>query len=90
MCFRKQLYTPEPGDFCFLTEREVIWAGVLCECLKDHGIAYTEENAVGAWLSSRLGVSFERKRIYVPYEKLDQAKTLVEELFQGEMEDETD
>ena len=90
VCFRKELYTPVAEDFCLLTEQEVPWAGVLAECLDDHGIAYTQENAVGAWLSSRMGVAFERKRFYVPYEKMEEAKALVEELFHGETEDETD
>lgn len=90
VCYRTQLYTPEPDDFCLLTELEMVWAGVFAECLCDNEIPFTEENAVGAWLSARMGVSFERRRFFVPYGRFEQAKLLLEELFAGETVDEID
>ena len=84
VCYREELYTPIDDDFCLLTEQEVVWAGVLEDCLKTNDIPYTVENAVGAWLSSRLGPAFERKRFFVPYSRMEQAQGLVEELFQAE------
>jgi len=90
VCFREQLYTPLPEDFCLLTEQEAPWFSILGDCLRDNDIAYTEESAVGAWVTSRAGIAFERKRFYVPYEKLELAKALVEELFHGEIVDEAD
>ena len=69
---------------CFLTEKSPIWAGMLADVLKQHGIPFTRESTLGAGMAIQTGSLLERIRFYVPASYLAAAKDLVDELFSGE------
>lgn len=87
VCGKRWLEAPEPGDYCRLTEREGMWAGVLEETLRRSEIPYQTESLAGAWKTARLGIAFEKVRFYVRYADLARARELDEALF-TEQEDE--
>lgn len=80
-CYNSKLREPKETDFCLLAEKEAMVAQMLMEILKDNGIESAFFPVMGAGLSTRLGPSMERYRIYVPYEKLLQARELLEAYF---------
>ena len=68
------------GEFVQLTEKETMWAEMLLEVLRDHEIPYAQLPVLGAAFSMRTGTP-ERLRIYVPADRLDEARVLMAELF---------
>lgn len=80
-CGRKELRTPEDGDFCFLVEKETIWSGMLADVLKQKNIPFTDKPILGAGLAMRTGPALERYRFYVPFSYISDAKDIVDELF---------
>ena len=68
------------GEFVQLTEKETMWAEMLLEVLRDHEIPYAKLPVLGAAFSMRTGTP-ERLRIYVPADRLDEARELMAELF---------
>jgi len=66
-----------------LTEKEEMWARMLMEALEDNGVPCVAVPVLGAGLVVYTGAR-ERLKVYVPGEKLEQAKALLEELFAGE------
>ena len=80
-CNRKSKRTVEPDDLCFLTEKELIWSGMLADVLRQKGIPFVEKNVLGAGLALRTGLLLERVRFYVLYKMLPEAEEIVEELF---------
>lgn len=83
-CDKKWLEEPKANDYCFLTEREMIWSGVLEDCLRRNGVPYLTENRIGAGMTAKIGSMMESVRIYVRYAWYHQAKALEEELFTAE------
>lgn len=86
-CGSKHLRLPLMGDYCFLTEKELLWSAAMEQLLRDHDIPFVTSNALGAGLTSKLGVMQERIRFYVPFLKLKQAKILEEEFFSRKFEE---
>ncbi len=80
-CGGRDLKAPEDGDFCFLTEKETIWAGMLEDVLNQKNIPFTNKPVLGAGLAMRTGPAFERYRFYVPFSHISNAKEIVDELF---------
>jgi len=81
-CDNPYVWPPEADDYCFLTEKEFPWSRVLEQALKEEGIpVVADDSVVGAWMTSRLGVRFERTRLFVPYAHLEQAKAMEQEMF---------
>ena len=80
-CDRRWLEEPKPEDYCLLSERDVIWSGVLEDCLRQNGILYLTQNVMGAGLTSKLGNLMERIRVYVRYGNLAHARDLEAQLF---------
>lgn len=74
------------GELCFLTERDPIWAGMLADVLRQHGIPFFKESSMGAGMSIKTGGLGESIRFSVPESHLAAAKALVEELFEKEPE----
>ncbi|MGX8692679.1 MAG: putative signal transducing protein [Clostridia bacterium] len=68
------------GEFALLTEKEAMWAEMLAEVLRDNEIPCTSIPVHGAGFSMRTGTP-ERLRIYVPEDRLDQARELMAALF---------
>ena len=81
VCGNKKVRIPEPDDYCFLTEKEMIWAGMLEDVLKQNGIPYFTKQMLGAGLALKIGPMSERYRFYVPYSHFQEADELVEALF---------
>lgn len=80
-CGGKKLRAPGAGDFCFLDERGQMWAGMLCDVLEQGGIPCVQRSVLGAGVAMRVGANLERVRVYVPFERLDEARELVGALF---------
>lgn len=87
ICDRKWLEPPLPEDYCFLCEKDSVWAGVLEDCLRQNGIPCLTQNTLGAGLTSKMGTMLERTKFYVCYAHFRQAQALEEELFQAPMEE---
>lgn len=69
---------------CFLTEKDAVWAGMLADVLKQHGIPFVKESSLGAGLAIKTGSLGETIRFFVPAFRLAAARELVDELFAGE------
>ena len=90
VCGSKKVRMPEPDDYCFLTEKEMIWAGMLEDVLKQNGIPFFTKQMLGAGLALKIGPMSERCRFYVPYSHFREADELVEALFAPLPEEETE
>ena len=66
---------------CFLTEKDAVWAGMLSDVLKQHGVPFVKESSLGAGMAIRAGSLLETIRFFVPASHLAAAKDLVDELF---------
>ena len=71
------------NDYKLLVEKESMWAEMLIQVLKDNDIPCTSLPVHGAGLVMKAGVQ-ERLKIYVPADKMEQAKDLLNELFSEE------
>ena len=89
-CDRRYLEPPQPEDYCFLGEKDAVWAGVLEDCLRQNGIPYLTENTLGAGMTAKMGNLFEKTKFYVRCAWYRKAQELEEELFRApvEMEEE--
>ena len=74
------------NNFEFLTEKEEMWAQMLIEVLEDNGIVSTAMPVYGYALALKTGRG-EIYRIFVPSDKMELAKDLMQELF-AQIEDE--
>lgn len=84
-CEKRWLEEPNANDYCFLTDRDRIWGGVLEDCLRQNGVPYLTESSIGAGMTGKLGIAADSIRFYVRYAYYHQAKALEEELFSAEM-----
>ena len=82
-CDKKWLEPPKSEDYCFLTEKDMIWAGVFEDCLRQNGIPYLSQNTLGAGLTAKIGTMMESVKFYVRYTWFDKAKLLEEDLFRA-------
>lgn len=87
ICDRKWLEPPRPEDYCFLGEKDAVWAGVLEDCLRQNGIPYLTQNSLGAGMTAKMGSLLERTRFYVRYAWYRNAQELEEELFRAPVEE---
>lgn len=79
-CGNELLRSPDATDFCFIVEKEEMWARMFLEILKDNDIPSTNLSSVGAGMVIKAGVP-NRIKVYVPYEKLDLAQELLRQAF---------
>ena len=70
-----------PDDPCFLTEQDFLPAGVLEDILNQNGIPFLKKNVMGAGLAIKVGPMLDRSRFYVPFEHMQKALPLLEDLF---------
>ena len=75
-CGSKKVRNVEMRDYCFLAEKETIWAEALKDLLKENKISFVTRNALGAGLAAKMGPAMERVRFYVPYGSLGAAQAL--------------
>lgn len=80
-CDRKWLEEPNPNDYCFLTERDILWAGLFEDALRQNAIPYLTENTLGAGLAAKIGTAAGSVRFYVRYAYYHRSKELEESLF---------
>ena len=83
-CDSKKLREVRAGDFCFLDEQPLMWAEMLCDVLGQNGIECFSRSVLGAGLALGVGANLDRHRVFVPYEKLDDALNIDRELFAGQ------
>lgn len=72
---------PQPEDYCFLVEKEMMWGEMLADVLEQNEIPFEIKRALGAGLAVTLGPLSERYAFFVPYRCYDRAQQIVEELF---------
>lgn len=90
VCGSRNVREPEPEDYCFLTEKEIIWAGALSDILTQNEIHFLTKDVLGAGLAAKLGSALERTRFYVPYAQLSFAQELEREFFSADFPDESE
>ena len=81
VCRRSNVREPGLKDPCFLTEQDYLPTSILEDVLKQNGIPFLTKGVMGAGLAIKAGPVMERTRFYVPYERLEQATAVVDELF---------
>lgn len=72
---------PRANDYCYLTEKDAIWAGALSDIFENNNIPYVTKNTLGAGLTAKLGASMERVQFFVPYSHYKSAQELEQEFF---------
>lgn len=87
ICGSKDIREPHADDYCFLAEKELIWAGALADILKQNEIPYVTRNVLGAGLAARVGPAQERTRFYVPFADHATAQALEQEFFNADVGD---
>ena len=75
---------PREDDYCLLSRREVIWAGMLADVLRQEGIECILESEEGAAMRTLIGSGLGYTLVYVPYADLDRARALEEALFSAD------
>ena len=75
-CRKRKIRDAQPGDICFLEEKEPVLAGILEEILQQNGVDVLTESSIGAGLATIAGTMLELIRLYVRYEDLE--KVLVQ------------
>ena len=76
----RHLREPKGKDPCFLTEQDYLTAGILEDLLKQGGIPFLKKDVMGAGLAIKVGPMLDRSRFYVPFECLEDARAVAEEL----------
>ena len=80
VCKSRKVREPGPKDPCFLTEQDYLSSGILEDLLNQKQIPYLKKDVMGAGMAIKVGPMLERSRFYVPFEQLDSAKSVAEEL----------
>ena len=86
VCGNRKIRKPNAPDYCFLVEKELIWADALKDILSQNAVPFTTQNALGAGLAAKMGPALERTRFYVPYSHYQTALELEQEFFNADME----
>lgn len=85
ICGSREVRQPREEDFCYLTEKELVWSTALEDILNDHEIPYVTKTTLGAGLTAKMGHAMERVRFYVPYRCWEEARQLEAEFFRQEI-----
>lgn len=84
ICSSKNIREPQPDDYCYLIEKDQIWAGALSDILTQNSIPFITKNVLGAGLAAKMGPALERTRFYVPHSHHESAKNIEREFFSAE------
>lgn len=87
ICGTREIRFPQGEDYCYLTEKESIWAAALRDILRENHIPFVTKNTLGAGLAAKMGPAMERVRFYVPYAHYEPAKALESDFFAGNHEE---
>lgn len=85
-CKNRRLREPGPKDPCFVAEQDYVSSSILEDVLKQNGIPFLKKSVLGAGIAIRVGPVLDRSRFFVPYEQLEKAASVVEELFAPQQE----
>ncbi|HPY63295.1 MAG TPA: hypothetical protein PL100_01785 [Bacillota bacterium] len=83
-CGCKRVREPLPNDPCFLCEKQLMWAEMLAEALKNNAIPVILKKRMGMGMALSVGPMAEHCKIYVPFARLDDSLEICEELFPSE------
>ena len=75
-----------PNGYELLVEKESMFAQMLMQVLRDNDIPCTALPVKGVGFVLRTGMQ-DRLNVYVPTDRLEQAKSLLQELFSGDYEE---
>ena len=81
VCRSRKVREPEPKDPCFLAEQDYISSGILEDVLKQNGIPFLKKDVMGAGMAIKVGPMLERSRFYVPFDRLQDAVSVMDEVF---------
>ncbi len=81
VCRRSRVREPEAKDPCFLAEEDYLRSGMLADVLQQHGIPFLKKEVMGAGMAIKVGPMLDRSRFYVPYEQLENARAVADDLF---------
>lgn len=84
ICGSKNVREPQEDDYCYLIEKDSIWAGALSDILSQNEIPFITKNVLGAGLAAKMGPALERTRFYVPYANYQMAQDLEHEFFSAD------
>ena len=90
VCNSRKTREPEAKDPCYLTEQDFVSSGILEDMLKQNNIPYLKKDVMGAGMAIKVGPMLERSRFYVPFEQLENAMTIMEDLFSATEETENE
>lgn len=80
-CCKKKLREVRDDDYCFLTEKEMMWCEMLKEILDNYDISYICESTNGAAMGLNMGVAIERYQVFTPYANYEQASQIIKHMF---------
>ena len=83
-CGRRHGREVKQDDPCLLTEKDVLWGGLLEDVLQQNGIPFLSRKRLGSGLTAEIGCYLEKVSYFVPYAQIEAAQALVDELFSGE------
>ena len=87
VCKSRKVREPEPKDPCFLTEQDYVSSGILEDVLKQNDIPFLKKEVMGAGLAIKVGPMLDRSRFYVTWDRLQEALSVVDDLFSVPQED---
>lgn len=82
-CNNRKVREVLEDDYCFLIEKEVLWAEMLMEVFEKENIPYIAYPTYGAGLSIKMGLYSEIFKFYVPYQFLNKAVLIVKNMFKN-------
>ncbi len=77
-CESETLREVKDEDLCFLTEKGIVYSGVLRGALLRESIPYRAHSVISSCRTARPGPAVETYRFFVPYEFLSRAKEIEE------------
>ena len=80
-CRKSKVRQPEQGDLCFLTEQNYVSSTILEDVLDQNHIPFLKKAVMGAGLAIKVGPMLDWNRFYVPFNELENARSLTEDLF---------
>ena len=82
VCGNKRLRTPERGDYCFFTEQNSRFCGMLGGMFQTEQIPYLSTPS-GNGVRSKFALRLENQKIFVPYESFNEAAELLDNFFRN-------
>lgn len=84
VCGSRRVRAPRREDGCFLCELQAMWGGMLADVLNQEHIPHYYEKTKNIAVRVIFGGQMECDRFYVPYERLEEAREIMEGLFPEE------